>query len=390
MQVAGKSTARTAIERKLVSTHRRLQGIQYLRAVAAVMVVSYHVAVQIPAYTPFLEIRSWFDSRSLGAGIHIFFVISGFIMMATTGHVGAGEFIRRRLIRIVPLYWLLTSAVVIGSYLHYFKQTQVTTLLIIKSLLFVPFVSASGRVEPLLVPGWTLNVEMFFYATFAIAIFVSSRHRMKMVGIFFIALVLGGRVLTGPTEHPALWLLTRDWMLEFCTGMLIGHLYLRKMTSWPVWVCGALVAGGFALLLSSWLASESAGPYVLPATAIVLGVVAYESRCGFGTRRVGVLLGDASYAIYLSHLFVLACVTELWKQAGLMIVDWIHVALFAVVSLAAALGGALLVYRLLEKPMLHALSAISSRCNSITLFNANRLVPGNSALTALSAKKEFQ
>ena len=44
------------------------------------------------------------------AGVDIFFVISGFIMwiMAEKAYPSPGEFIRKRVIRIVPLYWALT------------------------------------------------------------------------------------------------------------------------------------------------------------------------------------------------------------------------------------------------------------------------------------------
>jgi exopolysaccharide production protein ExoZ len=271
------------------------------------MVVYYHLTVQIPTYTPYLDFHGAFDSRNLGTGVHIFFVISGFIMMATTQRVLPGEFLRRRLIRIVPLYWLLTIAVVILSYLNYFKQTVVTPDRIAKSLLFVPYVASSGRIEPLLVPGWTLNVEMFFYLSFSAALCISRSYRSMVISVFFAVLVLGGRALSDPIQSPVLWLLTREWMLEFCTGMLIGQLYLRSQLVVSKWICLVSIVCGFGILLSGGLLSLGIPIlYVLPATLIVLGIVGYEVGFGFKLWKPVALLGDASYSIYLSHLFALA------------------------------------------------------------------------------------
>jgi len=340
-----------------VSTGHTLLGVQYLRAIAALMVVWYHLIVQIPEYTPFLDFHTILDSRSLGAGVHVFFVISGFIMTATTQRILPGHFAARRVIRIVPLYWLLTAAVVGFSYLHFFQSTLVTRELIWKSLLFVPYVASSGRVEPLLTPGWTLNVEMVFYAAFTAALYLSRQHRILIVTFCFIGLVFAGLTLSGPEDGPFLWLMTRAWMLEFCTGMLIGHFYLHEALSAPKWACVALTVGGFGLLLSSWLVStDESRPYVLPATFIVLGVVAFEMRAGIALRRFPMLLGNASYSIYLSHTFVLGFSSVLWKSAGLMIADSIHAVMFAIVSFVTVVGASVLLYWWVEAPLLKVLS----------------------------------
>ena len=339
-----------------VAAGHKLLGVQYLRGVAALMVVYFHLLGQIPAYTHFLDFHTILDSRSLGTGVHIFFVISGFIMMATTQRILPRDFVTRRLIRIIPLYWLLTAAL-IGLYnLHYFQHTRVTPQLILKSLLFIPYLSSSGRVEPLLIPGWTLNVEMFFYATFAVALWVSRAQRLLITTFCFIALVFAGLALSDPADSPILWLITRAWMLDFCTGMLIGHVYLQKSLNLPTWLCGVLVFGGFGLLLSTWLESDESALSVLPATFILLGVVAYEVREGIALRRIPLLLGEASYSIYLSHTFVLGFVSVIWKRAGLMTADGLHAATFAIVSFTAAIGCSLLVYWWVEMPLLQGLS----------------------------------
>src|SRR3954452_19207192 len=80
----------------------KLLSLQYGRGIAAMMVVFLHAYFQSEDFAPFLP---W---RSAPAAVDIFFVISGVIMMVTTQRVGPAQFIQRRLLRIVPLYWVYT------------------------------------------------------------------------------------------------------------------------------------------------------------------------------------------------------------------------------------------------------------------------------------------
>jgi exopolysaccharide production protein ExoZ len=78
--------------------------IQALRALAALLVLARHV---LP----------WFPEWG-SAGVDIFFPISGFVMVLTTYEIrsdpkNARRFALRRLIRIVPLYWMATIALLI-------------------------------------------------------------------------------------------------------------------------------------------------------------------------------------------------------------------------------------------------------------------------------------
>src|SRR5262249_15244130 len=84
-----------------------LRSIQYLRAVAALMVAYFHTVDQIPAYRPLFE-RYLLGNLNLASGVDIFFVISGFIMLVSNRNSRPVSFAVRRVIRIVPLYWFLT------------------------------------------------------------------------------------------------------------------------------------------------------------------------------------------------------------------------------------------------------------------------------------------
>lgn len=145
------------------------------------MVVWHHAAGQIPGMSARVP---WVFGTS---GVDLFFVISGFIVVVTTAGVDTKpfDFWRRRIVRVVPLYWLLTLLMVTVALIApgLFKTLKVAPETVLQSLLFIPHFSQSfsGVVWPLLVPGWTLNFEMFFYALFGLALILPPRYRLLVL-----------------------------------------------------------------------------------------------------------------------------------------------------------------------------------------------------------------
>src|SRR5437016_4636844 len=118
----------------------KLPNIQLLRALAASSVVVYHSGIESTSVCKGTNLNCVYDFWTGGYGVGLFFVISGFIMVTTSwnafGQPGAAlDFMRRRIIRIVPLYWLLTTVAVIGVFF-------VPTMLNVPVLDF-PYVAAS-------------------------------------------------------------------------------------------------------------------------------------------------------------------------------------------------------------------------------------------------------
>lgn len=329
-------------------TSRKLVGVQYLRALAAIMVVYFHATLRIPEYTSFLQVRSWaLDVSRLGInGVHIFFVMSGFIMMATARRSTPSQFLSRRLARIIPLYWLLTTlwAALIFLPPHFAANNPLSVSYYLQSLLFIYYIAPNGALGPLLRPGWSLDVEMFFYAIFACALFAPHRWRLPIVCAVLTSAVVIGTYLT--QDAPELWLITRPYVLEFCIGMAIVQFTSRLTLGRPI--CVALVVAGFATLIGGW--ADTDNPflrYILPSSAVVLGVVVYEQRFGLPALRLPTLLGDASYSLYLSHTFALGAAGLFWKRVGLH-----SPGAFMLIAIAACILLALAVYQWLEQPLL--------------------------------------
>jgi exopolysaccharide production protein ExoZ len=349
-----------------------LLTVQYLRAIAALMVAYFHTMIQIPAYTHYFR-EYLFGSQALSSGVDIFFVISGFIMLISNRNTRPGVFAVRRVIRIVPLYWVLTSvtAVLTLLYPQLFRTTVLSLGYFLKSLFFIPYANPGHEqaLVPLLVPGWSLNFEMFFYTIFALVLFAADRWRLAITGGVFGLLIFAGHEFRGTADHRAILFFTDIRIIEFWLGMLIAHLYLHGRLRFPVWLPWTVLIAGFTVLL--WkrpmvdLTDAAPGQTllanVLPSAAIVLGAVALEQSKKVARITALAFLGDASYSIYLSHVFSLGIARLTWSKFGLEQDSLMRAAGFAVYSMVAVIIGSVLVYRLVEKPMLILLQQLARR-----------------------------
>jgi exopolysaccharide production protein ExoZ len=279
---------------------QRFLGIQYLRALAALMVAYSHLVVQIPAFIPTLGFPL---AYRFNRGVDLFFVISGFVMMVTGSTATPRVFLRRRLVRIVPLYWILTFALAAIACIMpaLFKTTHVTFAALLQSLLFIPYANQDGQFEPLLVPGWTLNYEMFFYVVFAAALFLRQA-LIPLVGLTLLAVYLACS-LSDP--HRALSFYSNPMIFEFLAGLVIGRYY--RSIQCPQWTSWLAVAAGVVLLL----APEHREIAMAGAGLIVLGACTLEPN--LPKVRAWAFLGDASYSIYLLHIFVFGVTRVIWR-----------------------------------------------------------------------------
>jgi exopolysaccharide production protein ExoZ len=326
----------------------RIVSIQYLRGLAAVMVVCYHAIVSESAYSGIIGPHV----SGLAAGVDIFFVISGFIMMSTTSRQTPFEFALKRVIRIVPLYWLVTFGVIALalSPWHFFKSIVVTPATVTQSLAFIAYQGTGGGIAPIVYPGWTLNVEMFFYCVFALALFLPSpKQRLVTVGSLFLGLTVAGYFIG--TEHPEAWLLTRPRLLEFAAGMGIAYL-MRSVDQF--WVLLLIPAG-----LACFLGAEPL--WIIGATLIVFAATALDQAGKVPTVRSGLWLGDVSYSLYLIHLIILSGAKAVWEHQ-----HWVHpnalsLSAFIVAAVALCLIVAGLTFRYVEQPMLRAMQSWTRR-----------------------------
>lgn len=322
----------------------RLIGIQYLRALAAMMVLSFHaVGRQFPAL------------QFLGTGVDLFFVISGFVMVVATGPATTPRsFVLRRLIRIVPLYWFATAAaVIIARFVPPF-QYRLDHWNVAASFLFIPSASSwDGMLRPVIGQGWTLNYEMEFYLIFAASLLVPGKWRVGLTCAALMAIVGCGLALAPRSAVLAFW--THPILLEFVVGIGIARLWQRGLPLvWPSLACASLLCA-FAWFLppeAFATTSASANALVRPLLTVFFGplvcaVLALERRAqGIARWRAALLLGDASYAIYLFQYFVLLFV------AGLELRHSIGWPLHAGIVLVGGTALGVAIHLAIERPLL--------------------------------------
>ncbi|SEG44759.1 Peptidoglycan/LPS O-acetylase OafA/YrhL, contains acyltransferase and SGNH-hydrolase domains [Methylobacterium sp. 190mf] len=320
----------------------RLPALQILRFIAAFLVVLFHVGSGLSveaghAYNPFHD----------GViGVDIFFVLSGFIIAYTAEPArGMGHFAVRRAARVVPLYWLLTSGVVFVALVAptLVNGTTVSAEKIVRSYLFIPYQKDNGFIQPLLFLGWTLCFEMYFYALFCLCL-STGRYTVWCSCALLSLIVLVGWIRP---EGSTLWrFYTSPLILEFAFGLILSQIYASRLPFEPRGTAlAALLATGALVLYLLDLDLHSVIKHGFVATLIV---ASFLSLPPFKGRLVGilVLLGDASYALYLSHpYFIQASIKIAAPRVG---GDLTLLAVVIAVSLAIAI--AVLLHRLVERP----------------------------------------
>ncbi|MEB2845435.1 acyltransferase family protein [Endobacterium cereale] len=330
-------------------------NVQILRFFAAFLVVFAHAHVEVLNVAA--RSGGTFGGIGLldwGLGVDIFFVISGFIMYFMMhdrfGRPGAPvDFLRRRLVRIVPLYWIfstlmLVSILAAGSLIN---NNGLDIRHIIASYAFIPWPRTDGELFPLLSLGWTLNYEMLFYAIFALALCL--RRAMGIAVMLVLFAVLCTAAVLVPDQ---VWLI-KFWgngiVGEFLLGIGLAALYLKGYRL-PFSVMVAMIVAG--LVLAIWLYQISAYEHVtrlitggIPAILITAAVVLGPSAPDGRITRALALGGDASYALYLSHPFALKIFGVIGAKFGLPLIG------IFIGGLVVSIIGSIVAHLFLEKPM---------------------------------------
>jgi exopolysaccharide production protein ExoZ len=313
-----------------VGGREQLDTVQALRALAALCVIGMHI--------PAIE-RGAF-------GVDLFFVISGFIVC----HVAAadpGQFMLKRIFRVVPLYWLCTIAlfgIALGAP-QLMGATRGDLSELLQSLLFVPFVKSNGNVHPLLYLGWTLNYEMLFYALFALALVLAPRRAHAVAAALLLSLFAIGRVVEFDSVPLGFW--TAPIVIEFVFGIAAYHVWRSGVLTRLPALAAAGIAVGAWLLMASLRADDTMRPWLwgLPAMVLFLATLSLERR--WHVPALWLLIGNASYSLYLTHAYVIQAL-----QKKLMPLDSFAPVKVALMLLAVVVCCALAVacFRLIERP----------------------------------------
>ena len=293
-----------------------LKSIQALRAVAACAVVFHHVCQPFDwkGITSPLFMRGHAITDFGQAGVDIFFVISGFIMVVITDRWPAQErrplnFLYKRFTRVLPLYWIYTTVFLLMTLLPgVMKNHQYPPAYVVQSYLLLP-TYADGKADilgwPVLGVGWTLGFEMLFYVAFAALIRLDLARSALILSAGFVLTSLAGW-LYPQTASPLLAFVTHPLTLEFCLGMAAGLLYGRTKCVGPTLSWCAVFAAVAAFAATIVVPFDQGLRFIVwgvPAALIVVGMSHLERRRGMRVPKL-MLAARRRVVFDLPHAFL--------------------------------------------------------------------------------------
>lgn len=363
---------------RVTGRSRQLDSLQVARGYAALAVVAFHsLDIEARYFTGESLLPAFFDGGQ--AGVDLFFVISGFVMVLTTrGRHGSassvGRFVWNRVFRIYPTYWayfllLLPIVFLFPTWINSSQGGQIN--------LFTSFFLLPSTTLPVLLVAWTLTLELWFYVVFTVILFLPQRLLIPALAAWFAILVVVN--WNGPiTADPFVQVPANAMAIEFIFGAVTA-LVFRKISR-PV--AGILAVVGLAVIIlwgSTPPQSITAGAGLPRPLTMGIGFAlllaaftAWENRGGIGAlRRLGVL-GDMSYSVYLGHVLVLSAMGRIWQSlAGPLAGNPVANLAWWILTLAAVLIFGYLSYRLVEKPV----TGLSKRWQSRVFGDDRRSLP---------------
>lgn len=330
--------------------------IQVLRFIAALMVIILHstfytserLKIDLPLY------------HQGANGVRLFFAISGFVMILSSENLkektgGWKNFAIKRIIRIVPIYWIITSykllALIFASSLIY--HATLDPFYILKSYFFIPAINVEGSYSPLLGVGWTLNFEMFFYLMFTIAL-AFRVNTIAFLSMIFIPLSV---LSIYKTAHwPDISFYANPIVLDFLYGMIAAKLILNGKKLIQIIAVPIILLGLLYLFLPEMQAiiGRYANNNIIIGIAAFLVVYGAASIENLYSRKMPawlIYLGGASYSLYLIHPIIAPLSPTLLKLLHLRLP-----LLSVLMSIIIAIIAGTIFYKFCENPLTQFLS----------------------------------
>lgn len=333
---------------------QKFNSIQYLRALASLMVVHCHFYEIVLG-----DFTSWWG----GMGVDLFFVISGFVLYLSTRHdPSPRQYLINRVSRVVPTYWVMTC--ILGFVLVFFpgvfKTADFTVTHFLLSLLFFPHwaPNSTTSIFPIYAIGWTLMYEWFFYISFMLFLSVKKNLILKLF-LFLSSFVVGANLILRVNDDVALvTFFSSPIILEFFMGVLIAHLYAQKKINLGMFAQSVLVLIAIVMFIVMLGYYEKFGRVIcagIPAAILVFALAGMDTIGKVRNIKLFTLIGDSSYSLYLIHPFVYGIFRFAYSRGYL---DGISLVAIYFVSLFFVLVSAVVFYKLVELPLCAAVKRV--------------------------------
>lgn len=310
----------------------KLDLLQALRALAALLVVIDHSILTLISKAGF-SIEDTFIEKFVGSfgtfGVSVFFAISGFIMIHTNrkgfgSRSNAADFLVRRFVRVVPLYWLTMFIYILKLT---YQNNPPSMEYIFKSFLFIPYLDADNIFSPIYGLGWTLNYEMFFYAIFAFSMIFSFKKGVFCFFAFFLLITFSHNYMSKPVGNGftvLIYFWTDPIILYFMMGAFIGLLHPKFIKLGFINKYSFLLGFILIIILMACLfvtIKQFSFNSFMYFTSMMICTLLVIMLCILGKDRnqksifsnMLCFLGDASYSIYLTHSFLIGPSARVWS-----------------------------------------------------------------------------
>lgn len=345
----------------------RLQNIQALRGLAALMVLAAHVKEAEGDYGGAGTLLPHFLYMGV-TGVDLFFLISGFVMThvaleGSRGSAAGKRFLYNRAARIYPVYWAATLILMVlyaGKLAFFGEETPFPNPV-------ATFLLTPSDFYPLVPVGWTLVHEMYFYVVFALFVFWSGARLPIFLGVWAAAIMLAlGLGLYGANAWTRI--IFNPLTFEFMLGAFIALALRRGVTRFaiPALVAGLAIFAVETAFFADALYPDAMGKFALraayfapPFALILYGAAALEKDAGRIAPAWLRRTGDASYSLYLIHVPVFLVVGKLISIAvpDGVLDNLLLIAAFVI----AALGAGFVLHLVVEKPLLSATKRLGDR-----------------------------
>lgn len=322
-------------------SNQKFNSIQALRGIAALFVAVSHLA--------FVGVGAF--------GVDIFFCISGFIMMYVT-EKDTKHFLAKRLIRIVPLYYLITvfTFILLLVFPSMFMTTTADIWYLVKSFLFIPY-EIDDVIQPIVRVGWTINYEMFFYVLFFVSMKISKKYRVIICSGLLIILAVLGELVALPTVF--LQFFCDELLIEFVFGMMSFYLCKkiysilqnREGKKYSVCVvCLIFIIACFWLLIwenNNFPVSHFYRLVNWGIPAVIIFIAVFILGCIVKIPKWISYLGDISFSVYLLHYYPITLLSRISDRFDAL---WIKLVM-GVAGIALVIGISAVSHVVIEKKL---------------------------------------
>ena len=351
-----------------MSSKKIINSIQFLRGFAALAVVVHHTGGYVKRY--FEPTLLFEDKFSIGfAGVDLFFVISGFIIHFTSKNYlnnpsKLKEYLKKRLIRVYPIYWIITTILFISSWLiveildkNIFSIGYPNTLIAyIQTYLLLPLHFAINPVT------WTLSYELFFYLCFAILIISK---RLWIIPALILAVSFYNIFIDVPeiveVKLNYFNFIFSGYNFEFMFGFLIYPLYekikLSNIISVILLIISISIIALFGYDIGDYDSYKRVLTFGLPSGLILLSLLNLENNNAISFPKITLTLGDASYALYLIHFPMMLLMNKIPQILGynFSAIQEVWYSYFIIISMVIS---SIYVHKWIEMPVAKKLNSL--------------------------------